>query len=447
MMSDVTPIRTSAENALIAAFPAARKSLPGNAHVIALREAAFNRFEAKGLPHRRVEEWKYTDLRTALRDALPLADALNAADVAALGQADSCLKSGDVFAELDAYRLVIVNGHFVPSLSTVAAKGVSVHDLAEALSTGAGIDALGTMAKADDSALALNAAFMQGGVVINIEKGVSIDKPIYLRFIVMGTEARAIYPRVLVTVGEGATVTLIEAHQGGDGIAYQTNAVVEIKAGAKSHIQHIRLNAHGDAAIDLSSLGTDLGEAAEFKSLSFVMRPALARHQVFARFSGEHIKLDVSGAALLKGKQHADSTLYVDHAMPHGESRELFKHVIDDEAVGVFQGKIVVQPIAQKTDGRMMSQAILLTDDATMYNKPELEIFADDVACGHGATCGALDDDLLFYLRARGLPKPEAEALMLAAFVGEALEKIENDVVREALEAQTQAWLLARATK
>jgi Fe-S cluster assembly protein SufD len=133
--------------------------------------------------------------------------------------------------------------------------------------------------------------------------------------------------------------------------------------------------------------------------------------------------------------------------MPHGESRELFKHVIDDEAVGVFQGKIVVQPIAQKTDGRMMSQAILLSDDATMYNKPELEIFADDVACGHGATCGALDDDLLFYLRARGLPKPEAEALMLAAFIGEALEKIENDSVREALEAQTQAWLLARAVK
>ncbi|MBS7803472.1 Fe-S cluster assembly protein SufD [Rhizobiales bacterium TNE-4] len=440
-MSDVTPIRTPAESALIAAFPAARKSLPGNAHVIALREAAFNRFEAKGLPHRRVEEWKYTDLRTAMRDALPLAQAPQAATLAALGHV------ADPFAQLDAYRITIVDGHHVPSLSVDAIKGVTLRDLAASLSTGDGIASLGTMAKADDSALALNAAFMQGGVVIEIAKGVALDKPIYLRFLVSGDKPHAIYPRVLVTVGEGASATLIEAHQGADGIAYQVNGVVEIKAGAKTHIQHVRLNAHGDAAIDLSSLGTDLGEAAEFKSLNFVMRPALTRHQVFARFSGEHIKLDVSGAALLKGKQHADSTLYVDHAMPHGESRELFKHVIDDEAVGVFQGKIVVQQIAQKTDGRMMSQAILLSDDATMNNKPELEIFADDVACGHGATCGALDEDLLFYLRARGLPKPEAEALMLAAFVGEALEKIENDAVREALEAQTQHWLLSRAIK
>lgn len=440
-MSDVTPIRTPAETALIAAFPAARKSLPGNSHVIALREEAFKRFEARGLPHRRVEEWKYTDLRAAMREALPLADAPDTAALAELGH------YADPFARLDADRITIVNGHFVPSLSAQSVMGVTISDLAAVLSTGEGLAALGTMAKADDSALALNAAFMQGGVVIHVPQGVVLDRPLYLRCIVTGADARAIYPRVLVTVGEGASVTLIEAHQGRDGIAYQTNGVVEIKAAAGAKVQHVRLNAHGDAAIDVSTLGTDLGEAVEFKSLNFVARPALSRHQVFARFSGEHIKLDVSGAALLKGRQHADSTLYVDHAMPHGESRELFKHVLDDSATGVFQGKIVVQQIAQKTDGRMMSQAVLLSDDATMNNKPELEIFADDVACGHGATCGALDDDLLFYLRARGLPKPEAEALMLAAFVGEALEKIENDAVRDALEDMTQGWLLARAAQ
>ena len=440
-MSDVTPIRTAAENALIAAFPAARKNLPGNSNVIALREAAFQRFEAKGLPHRRVEEWKYTDLRSAMREALPLASAPDAAALASAAQ------FADPFASLDADRITIVNGHFVPSLSAKNIAGVTVHDLADALSTGEGIAALGTLAKADDSALALNAAFMQGGVVIEIAKGATLAKPIYLRFIVVGAEARAIYPRVLVTIGEGATATLIEAHQGADAIAYQVNGVVEMQVGAKANVQHVRLNGHGSAAIDMSSLGVDCSEAVEFKSLNYVMRPALTRHQVFARFSGEHVKLDVSGAALLKGKQHADSTLFVEHAMPHGESRELFKHVLDDESTGVFQGKIVVQQIAQKTDGRMMSQAILLSDDATMNNKPELEIFADDVACGHGATCGALDEDLLFYLRARGLPKPEAEALMLAAFVGEALEKIENEAVREALEEQTQNWLLSRAKK
>lgn len=445
-MSDVTVMRTPAENALIAAFPAARENLPGNAAVSAMREAAFSRFEARGLPHRRVEEYKYTDLRAAVREALPLAEALDAAAIAALG-ADAGFKSGDAFAALDAHRIVIVNGHFVPSLSTGPLEGVVIRDLGEVLSSGQGIEALGTMAKADDAALALNAAFMQGGVVIEIAKNAKPTKPLYLRFLVTSTTPHAVYPRVLVTIGEGADVTLIESHQGPDRIAYQVNGVIEIKAGAQSKVQHLRLNAQGDEAIDLSTLGTDLGAAVEFKSLNFVSRPALSRHQVFARFSGEHIKLDVSGAALLKGRQHADSTLYVDHAMPHGESRELFKHVLDGTATGVFQGKIVVQPIAQKTDGRMMSQAVLLSDDATMNNKPELEIFADDVACGHGATCGALDEDLLFYLRARGLPKPEAEALMLAAFVGEALEKIENDTVRDVLEAQTQGWLLARASQ
>ena len=440
-MSDVTPMRTPAESALIAAFPAARKNLPGNSSVIAMREAAFNRFEAKGLPHRRVEEYKYTDLRAAVREALPLASAPDANTLASLGHI------ADPFAALDADRILIVDGHFIAGQSASAIAGVTIRDLGEALSSGEGIDALGTMAKADDATLALNAAFMQGGVVIEIAKNAKPVKPIYLRSIVTGAKPHAVYPRVLVTVGEGADITLIETQQGPDGIAYQVNGVAEIKAAAHSKVQHVRLNAHGSAAIDMSTLGVDLSEAVEFKSLTFVTRPALSRHQVFARFSGEHIKLDVSGAALLKGKQHADSTLYVDHAMPHGESRELFKHVLDDEATGVFQGKIVVQQIAQKTDGRMMSQAILLSDDATMNNKPELEIFADDVACGHGATCGALDEDLLFYLRARGLPKPEAEALMLAAFVGEALEKIENDTVRDVLEAQTQAWLLARAAK
>lgn len=440
-MSDVTPMRTPAESALIAAFPAARKNLPGNSTVIAMREAAFNRFEAKGLPYRRVEEYKYTDLRAAVREALPLAAAPDAKTLASLAGVT------DPFAALDADRILIVDGHFVASQSASVIAGVTIHDLGEALSSGQGIEALGTIAKADDAALALNAAFMQGGVVIAIAKNAKPAKPLYVRCVVTGNAPHAVYPRVLISIGEGADVTLIETQQGPDGVAYQVNGVVEIKAGAHSKLQHVRLNAQGNAAIDMSTLGTDLGDHVEFKSLNFVTRPTLSRHQVFARFSGEHIKLDVSGAALLKDKQHADSTLYVDHAMPHGESRELFKHVLDGESTGVFQGKIVVQPIAQKTDGRMMSQAILLSDNATMNNKPELEIFADDVACGHGATCGALDEDLLFYLRARGLPKPEAEALMLAAFVGEALEKIENDTVRDVLEAETQNWLLARAVK
>ena len=147
----------------------------------------------------------------------------------------------------------------------------------------------------------------------------------------------------------------------------------------------------------------------------------------------------------MNAKQHADSTLVVDHAVPECQSREFFAHVLDGESTGVFQGKIIVRPGAQQTDGKMMSRAVVLEDGATMNNKPELEIFADDVACGHGATVGALDEDLLFYLRARGLPKTEAEALMLQAFVGEALEKIEHDALRDTLETLAEQWLKARS--
>ena len=148
---------------------------------------------------------------------------------------------------------------------------------------------------------------------------------------------------------------------------------------------------------------------------------------------------------MLNGRQHADATLLVDHVVPHCESRELFKTVLDDDSTGVFQGKIVVRPEAQKTDGKMMSAALLLSDGATMNNKPELEIFADDVVCGHGATCGALDDDLLFYIMSRGLPKHEAEQLLIQAFLGEAIETVENESVHDALVGIVEGWLRARA--
>ncbi|MGL5737110.1 MAG: SufB/SufD family protein, partial [Beijerinckiaceae bacterium] len=160
---------------------------------------------------------------------------------------------------------------------------------------------------------------------------------------------------------------------------------------------------------------------------------------------GEGAQLDIGGATLLRGSQHHDVTLVVDHIAPHGESRELYRTVLDDSATGVFQGRINVAKDAQKTDGRMASNALMLSDNATMNNKPELEIFADDVQCAHGATCGALDDELLFYLMARGIPRREAEALMVESFAGAALEAIAHEGLREALMARVTHWLQQRA--
>ena len=162
------------------------------------------------------------------------------------------------------------------------------------------------------------------------------------------------------------------------------------------------------------------------------------------RFAGSGAHMGVRGASLLSGRRHADVTLFLDHAVPGCESRELFKTVLADAARGVFQGKITVRPDAQKTDGRMMSQALLLSDDAEMDNKPELEIFADDVQCAHGATCGELDEEQLFYLMARGLPRADAEALMVEAFLVEALDLIADDGLREALSALAGEWLRGR---
>jgi Fe-S cluster assembly protein SufD len=168
------------------------------------------------------------------------------------------------------------------------------------------------------------------------------------------------------------------------------------------------------------------------------------RNQIFMRLGGQEIAANISGASLLKDKQHADNTLVIDHAVPHCVSRETFKSVVDNDARSVFQGKIIVRPDAQKTDGKMRTDALLLSESAEANAKPELEIFADDVVCGHGATAGALDDELLFYLKARGIPPKEAEALLIQAFIGDAVETIANEAVRGALMSEVERWLAAR---
>ncbi len=429
-MAIVTPMKTPAETSLEGAFARLRDTLPGAA---AERRAAFARYAERGLPHRRVEEWKYTDLRAALRDAAPLAERPAAVPAGA--------------PDLGAPRFLIANGHVLSAPASLPA-GVTAVSLREALTAGhPALSALGDPLAAGNAAVELNTAFMTDGIILTVESGVTVTEPLHLAFVNEGSQPFATAARVLVMVGGGASVTLLETHQGPAGVAYQPNTMVEIVAGDGARVDHARLNGEGDAAIVLSSLSLRLGRETELTSVNGVFGAALSRHQVFATFAGESAKASINGLALLSRTQHADSTLVVDHAEPGGESRELFRTVVDDEAAGVFQGKIIVRQKAQKTDGRMMSGALLLGEASAMYNKPELEIFADDVACAHGATCGALDEDLLFYLMARGLPKPEAEALLLQAFVGEVVETVSNEAMREVLTGRIESWLKARAAR
>ena len=439
-MAGISRTRTLAETGISETFDKLKGSLPGD---LSTREAALKGFAEVGLPHRRVEEFKYTDLRAALRQAAPFAERPYAAE------ARAAVEERTAFRGLGMPRLAVVDGHVLPELSTLdrLPEGVEVVLLRDALAQGHPLlDSLSPVAWARANPLyQLNSAFMADGALIRVRAGAQVETPLHLCSVTTSAHAVARATRVLVVVEAGASLTLIESHESQDGAEHQPNDVVEAVVGDGANLRHVRLNGEGRDAVALSTLTAKLGAEASFDTVNVVVGAATSRHQVYLSFAGEHAKANVNGVSMLRGRQHADTTLLVDHAVPHGESRELFKTAIDDEATGVFQGKIIVQPHAQKTDGRMMSACLLLSEGGTMNNKPELEIFADDVQCAHGATCGQLDEDLLFYLMARGLPRREAESLMVQAFLGEALETVDDEALRAPLVAVVEDWLRARA--
>lgn len=443
MPGDVKTAQSAAEEKLVAEFARARGSLPGAAPVSALRDAAFEAFKVAGLPTRRVEAWHYTDLRIAMRDALPLASAPKAD--AALKQ--KLEKLAPPIADLATARLVLVDGYFVAELSDAMPNGVSVTALSDALAKGDAtiVESLSAPGMGQgDAALALNTAFMQGGVVIDVASCMQVAQP--LEIVALSTESsHAIYARSLLRVGAGAHVTLIERDAGAAAQAEQRNNALVVMVADEAHVEHVFVPAVlNSASTHVASLLAVLGAMSSFNSFTLAQGGGLLRRQVHMRFDGEHAKGQLAGASVLRNKDHADTTLVVQHVAAHCQSREYFKTVLDGEATGIYQGKVIVAPGAQKTDGAMKSHAILLSDGATMNNKPELEIFADDVVCGHGATVAQLDEDQVFYAMARGLPKPVAEAMLLEAFVDEATDRVESEPVRVYLTGLIGQWLSQR---
>ncbi len=443
MNAEIRVIRTAAETALAEAFATAKPRLPGAAPIAALREDAFRTFERRGLPSRRVEEWKYTDLRAAMPDLKPLA---GMPDAAAKERAKA---AGELLAGVEARRLTFVDGAFVAELSDLKGleAGLTIRSLAEALAANDALVAqhVGQVVPVDDPAVALNTAFMGDGAVIRVAAGSKIKRPIHLAFVNTSPVAVATFLRSLVVIEDDAEATLIESHEGPAGNADQVNAALELIVGDRARLDHVKVIAGASPALHVASLMASVGAEAQLESFAFVTGGAVVRNQMFVRIGGEKSRVGLRGSTLLKDRQHADTTLVIDHAGVGGESREVFKSVLDGESRGVFQGKIIVEPHAQKTDGKMAAHALLLSEEAEADAKPELEIFADDVQCGHGATAGALDEDLLFYLKARGIPTKEAESLLIQAFVGEAVEAIGHEGVRDALMAAVVRWLEERA--
>jgi Fe-S cluster assembly protein SufD len=416
-------------------FTVARDRLPGTGKVIDIRRQAFEAYERTGLPHRRIEEWKYTDLRALMREVRPLAPR---PDAAAIGRVRAALKP---IAIDGATKLVLVDGVFVAELSDVASGGVNVRSLREALEAGES-DLLEDSVK--DAMVSLNAALATDGVMVGVADGAVPAHPIQIIHVATASTASA-FTRSQVKIGKGARVTLVENFIAAGGKAYQAHDAMLLTLGDDAELTQVRLMADGADAANISSAIFDAGARAKFNLFNLTAGGAVSRYQGFVTLAGEGTELNVNGVNLLNGSQHGDTTLVVDHAVPHCTSRENFRAVIDDRAHSVFQGRIIVRPDAQKTDGKMMTRALLLSDEAEADNKPELEIFADDVTCGHGATSGALDESLLFYLRARGLPEKAAQALLIQAFVGEAIEGIADDDLREAVMATAERWLEARA--
>ncbi len=439
---NVALVKPTTEQALGELFAAARSRLPGTGIVGDVRQKAFDDFARLGLPHRRIEEWKYTDLRALLREIAPLAVT---PDQAAFAHAAKAIKSLGIDGT---QKLVLVDGVFAPQLSDLAGfeAGVHVQPLREILEDNGNkvrADLLLTNV-ASDAMMSLNAALATDGLVIDVAEGATLATPIHIVHVATGS-GTSLVTRSLLKVGKGARATFVESFVAAEGAAsYQTHDSVVIWIGDEAELQHVRLM---EDALDAAHIATaifTIGANAKLNTFNLTNGGSVSRYQGFLTFAGEGSELTTNGVNLLGARRHGDTTLVVDHAVPNCASREVFRSVLDDRAHSVFQGRIIVRPDAQKTDGKMMTRALLLSDEAEADNKPELEIFADDVTCGHGATTGALDESLLFYLRARGLPEKEAQALLIAAFVGEAIESIVDDNLREFAVAAAERWLATR---
>ncbi|MHA1559999.1 MAG: Fe-S cluster assembly protein SufD, partial [Alphaproteobacteria bacterium] len=444
MSAEPRTLKTEAELAIADAYRSAKASLPGSLAVAERRDAAFNVFENRGLPHRRIEAWKYTDLRARLRSVSPIA-----ATPAAAAASHACASLA-TFGTLDRYRLVIADGHFQEALSdreVLLAEGVEVVSLAEFL-TFESDDVLKVFdspeAAQDDAIVALNAALATDGVVIFVPDGCTPAKPIEIVHLSTSKTGSSWFARSFAKIGRGAAPRLLVSHVGPDGASNQTNSYLAVDLAEGGDASIAELQAEGDDALHIGTFSARLATNASLRHLAVIKGAASSRSQSFAAIDGEGARIVVAGANMIADGRHGDVSWHIDHRVPEATSRVIYKNVVADESFGAFQGLILVRPDAHGTDGRMMTRTLLLSDEAQFAAKPELEIYADDVQCGHGATIGQVDESALFYLMARGIQRVEAEALLVRAFLFEAVDAIPDRAVTSSLENTVSAWLKRR---
>jgi Fe-S cluster assembly protein SufD len=423
-----------------------------------LREAAFARFAELGLPTTQDEEWKYTSLA-------PLAQLQF--ELAAEGRLQ-----GPTLEQLDrlaggppgdgAIRLVFVDGHHRPELSSHAASsgGAFIGSLAAALAERPELVERELARHADyqrDALVALNTAFIEDGAFIYLPAGEAVQAPIHLLFVSTagrpagpyGTstatgKATVSQPRNLIVAGAGSQATVVETYAGLFDNVYFTNAVTEVVLGEGARLDHTKLQEESARAFHIALIQVTHGRNSRFTSHSVALGAALARNEVRALFASEGSECTLNGLYMATGKQHLDNRTLIDHQSPRCTSRELYKGVLDGHSRGVFNGRVLVRMDAQKTDARQTNRNLLLSEDALVNTKPQLEIFADDVKCAHGAAVGQLDEDALFYLRSRGLDREAARSLLTYAFASEMVNLIpvgpQRARVRELVTSRLPEW-------
>ena len=394
-----------------------------------LRRDAIAHFTATGFPTTRDEEWRFTNIAPLTRIDFELAaktDEPATANIAPLRYG----LPGPVF----------VDGHFAPSLSQLDAlpQGVVVKNLRAAFNEDADLVSryIGQDARSEEQAFtALNTAFVQDGVLIYLPQGTVLDTPLHTLFLSTGAKANAVsHPRVLVVAEAHAEATLVESYAGLGVEVYLTNSVCEINVGVNASIDHYRVQREAPTAFHISATHVREARSARFRSTSITLGGSLTRNHVHTALMGEGIDSTLNGLYIENGSQHVDNHTLIEHAQPNCQSHEFYKGVLDDEASGVFRGKIHVHQAAQKTDAYQANQNLLLSDSAKIDTKPQLEIYADDVKCSHGATIGQLDADAIFYLRSRGIGHREALRVLTRAFVGEVLDRVRIDGLRDELD-------------
>lgn len=418
-------------------------TLAGADWLKSLRREGFARYQALGLPGPRVEAWKYTNLTRMGRISFTPA-------VLATGPSVDQVPAGAL--AVDAPKLVLLNGRLRADLSDMEAlpKGVRVSTLEEAsAANAAGIDRLlGQMTSGHDMPmLALNTAYLSDGVVIEIDAGANVDTPIHVISIgAVDSDPIVFHPRNVITVGAGAEATIYESHIGLGG-QYLNNGVTEIRIAEGALLRHRKLQNESTDAYHVAAATVAMSDQARYENYTLHVGARLARNEIHAALNGRGIDCQLFGAYVGRGNQHIDTTTFVDHAQPECVSREVYKGALDDTARGVFQGKILVRKGAQKTDGHQLNKALLLSEGAEIDAKPELEIYADDVKCSHGATAGELDEEQLFYLRARGIEESEARDLLVAAFLEDSLEIIREEGPQDAFRTVISDWLAVRRNR